>query len=77
MIQCGDPVGDSSHPRKGWGKEVDFAGWDGMIIWHPSGWYWEPSGRVLMTIQEKRSEVKAEPRKSGGDDVNYRIFVIS
>lgn len=30
-----------------------------------------------MTIQEKRSEVKAEPRKSGGDDVNYRIFVIS
>jgi len=30
-----------------------------------------------MTIQGNRSEVKAESRKSGGDDVNYHIFVIS
>lgn len=30
-----------------------------------------------MTIQGNRSEVKAESRKSGGDDVNYHNFLIS
>lgn len=65
------------HPGKGWAKEADRADREPVIVPDLSERYWEPSGKVLMTIQGNRSKVKAESRKRGGDDVNYHNFLIS